>query len=543
MPINLLTITSLILVVSTLTVITIVLKYGTIANRVHTAWLSMNICVLAWAAGATILSIKTLESGIALQISKITFAFVTLIALSFLFFIYTLIKKPNLIICIFLYTTGLFSIVKILDSELIVKNLVVSYNFLQIHPPGPYYIAWFSFWLITILLGHSYVINYYLNKEEKEQKKEMQLLISSLLIGGICGTINFFYYKNFWFYPAANFGITFYCFIFTYAVLKHQIMGLEIVFRKGLLYSTLITIFTCIYLSIIFLSEWLFRGILGYKSIFLSLLSAVILALLFNPIKNKIQYLIDKMFLGKAPQEIAAENEALKQEIERSERLKAASTLALGLAHEVKNPLTVIKIFTEFLQEKKNDEKFFDKFSKIIPQEVERINTIVHKLLDFSKPSPPVFKQTDICRPIKEIVELMSNDFLKRKINIFEQYEDLVANIDTIQIKQVLFNILLNAMEAMPRGGNIRITTRKNENNQIEICVADEGIGIVKEDLKNIFNPFFSKKDNGTGLGLAICHQIIKQHGGTIEAESEINRGATFRIKLPLDFPSKAEKP
>ncbi len=207
----------------------------------------------------------------------------------------------------------------------------------------------------------------------------------------------------------------------------------------------------------------------------------------------------------------------------------------MASAHEIKNPLTVIKTFTEYLSEKKNNEKFIDKFCKIIPQEVERINNIVHKLLDFSKPSPPVLKQAVVCDTIKEILELMSNDFLKKKIQIVEQNENhnLFANIDAAQIKQVFFNILINAIDAMPNGGNIYISTKQIKGEKIEITLRDEGSGISKENLKNIFNPFFSTKDKGTGLGLAISHQIIKNHNGMIEIQSELNRGTSVTIRLP----------
>ncbi len=534
MQINFLTTTSLILVFSSLSVILIVFRFGTL-NAIHRAWLAMNVSILGWAIGATILSIKTLELGTALQIAKITNIFVTSIALTLLHFIHTLTNKPNLKTCLFFYCFGYIFIIMMFIPNAVYTNLIHSYNYLLLPIRGPFYLAWFVFWLLTVSLAHFYLIIFYIRNIDKKQKTEVLLLFIALAIGCICGAINFLYFINFWFYPLANFGISLYCMIFTYAVFKHQIMGLEIVLRKGLLYSSLITIFTCIYLIVILISEWLFRGILGYRSFFLSLLSAVIIALLFNPLRDKIQNYIDRFFLGKTTKELAKENELLKQEIERAERLKAVSSLALGVAHEIKNPLTALKTFTEFLPEKYKDENFLKKFSKIVPKEVDRINRIVRQLLDFSKPEPPLLRPINICDSIKEILELMSNNFLKKKIQIVEQYDDynLAANIDAGQIKQVLFNIIINAIDSMPNGGKICISTKSVEDKRIEIILKDGGCGISKENLKNVFNPFFSTKDKGTGLGLAICHQIIKNHNGTIRIESELDLGTSVIVRLP----------
>lgn len=274
---------------------------------------------------------------------------------------------------------------------------------------------------------------------------------------------------------------------------------------------------------------------MGYRSFILSLLSAFLMALLFNPIRNRIQSFVDKLFLGRSLQEIAEENELLKQELERSERLKAASTLALGLAHEIKNPLTTLKTFSEFLPEKFKEEDFVNKFSKIIPAEVDRINSIVHKLLEFSKPTPPTFKSENIYDIIKDTLELMSNDFLKRRVKLIEECEDrdLIVNVDAAQIKQVLFNVILNALDSMPKGGKICISVKIKQPEQIEIILKDEGQGIPRNDIKNIFNPFFTTKDEGTCLGLAISHQIIINNKGEIEIESELNVGTTVIIRLP----------
>lgn len=199
--------------------------------------------------------------------------------------------------------------------------------------------------------------------------------------------------------------------------------------------------------------------------------------------------------------------------------------------------MTTIKTFSEYIKEKHNDPEFIDKFSRLVPSEVERINNIVHRLLDFSKPAPPSFQNTNIAQLIDDTLEFLNNDFLKKHIVIEKNYEkdDCLVRIDPSQIKQVLLNIILNAMDAMPKGGKITIKTIAHSNGHLEIAIADTGSGISKEHLKHIFDPFFTTKDSGSGLGLSIVHQIIQNHGGKIEAESEIGNGSVFRIKLPID--------
>jgi signal transduction histidine kinase len=338
------------------------------------------------------------------------------------------------------------------------------------------------------------------------------------------------------YYPLGNFGVMLYPIIYTYAILRYRLMDISVVIKKSLFYSSLIAILSGIYLLLIFIMESAFKGLVGYRSSIVSLLAAFSMAILFNPIRNRLQAFVDKLFLGKSPQEIAHENDLLRHELERSDRLKAASTLALGLAHEIKNPLTTIKTFSEFIKEKHNDPEFIDKFSRLVPSEVERINNIVHRLLDFSKPAPPSFQKTNISQLIDDILEFLNSEFLKHHIVVEKNYEkdDCLIKIDPSQIKQVLLNIFLNAIEAMPKGGKITVKTITGSDGTLEIDIADTGSGISKEHLKHIFDPFFTTKDSGSGLGLSIVHQIIQNHGGKITAESEIDIGTEFRIKLPL---------
>lgn len=536
MNINWFFISSLSLAITTLFLIIILIKYG--KEKIHKMWMLVNIAIFLWGTGATIISTITDNYRLAALIWRLTDIAVTFIPVLLLHMIFLLTKRVSRIILIFAYLQAILCIILIFKTNLIWSTNFIkysNYSFLLIPSPGRLYYLWFIFWVLISGYVHFQLIVFCLN-QPKEEKKYLKLLASAIIIGSFCGSFNFLYTLDLPFYPFANFGIVIYCLILTYAIFKHQLLGIEIIYRKSLLYSLLIATISIIYLLLIMFIEWLLRGIVGYKSFIISLSSAFIIAVIFIPLRNKIQSLTDRFFFGKTPQEITQENELLRQELERSDRLKAASTLALGLAHEIKNPLTTIKTFSEFLPNRQEDKEFLNKFAKLIPEEVERINSIVHQLLDFSKPAPPVFKEISFYTLIHGIVELLSNDFLKRKIKINESFDDTNIKIkaDPVQLKQALLNIILNAMEAMPNGGNISIKTTIRQDNYLEIEIIDEGCGIAEKDLKHIFDPFFSTKESGTGLGLSIAHQIIKNHKGTITIESELGKGTTFRIRLPM---------
>ena len=266
---------------------------------------------------------------------------------------------------------------------------------------------------------------------------------------------------------------------------------------------------------------------------------SIIIAIIFIPLRNKIQNLVERLFFKGTTVEIAQQNELLRQEVLQTERLKAVSTLASGMAHEIKNPLTVIKTFSEYLPQRMHDEEFLKKFTPIIAQEVDRINNLVHELLDFSKPALPVFKEIHIHDLLNKTLELLSNEAIKHNIKIttdFKLDNNTILMLDYNQIRQALLNILLNAIDAMPNGGQLTVSTyTSEENHKLNIKIQDTGIGIVPEDLKHIFDPFFSKKDNGTGLGLAITHEIIRQHGGKILVESIKGNGTAFILEFDLN--------
>jgi two-component system sensor histidine kinase HydH len=133
-------------------------------------------------------------------------------------------------------------------------------------------------------------------------------------------------------------------------------------------------------------------------------------------------------------------------------------------------------------------------------------------------------------------LELLNNEIIRHKINLNTSFDNknILINIDYNQIKQALLNIFLNAINAMPNGGTLTIDSSFRGNDKLLFSISDTGCGIAPKDLPHIYDPFFSKKDHGTGLGLSITHEIIKNHNGRIYAESELGKGTTFRVELPI---------
>ena len=247
---------------------------------------------------------------------------------------------------------------------------------------------------------------------------------------------------------------------------------------------------------------------------------------------------------------IAIENATLYENLKksqkilrRSDRLASLGTLIASLAHEIRNPLVSIKTFTQLLPERIDDTEFRDYFLKVASGEIDRLTSLINELLGFAKPSEPNLKGEDVNAIIDRMEVLISAEARKKNITITKKYAPNLPSVlvDAEQIKQVLLNILLNAIQAIEGQGEIWIDTRiirltRDDESEafLQIEIRDTGIGILPENLDHVFDPFFSTRPEGSGLGLAISHQIVHEHGGFIDLESEVGKGTSFRINFPL---------
>ena len=231
----------------------------------------------------------------------------------------------------------------------------------------------------------------------------------------------------------------------------------------------------------------------------------------------------------------------IEDQIRRSERLASIGELAASIAHEIRNPLGAISnsvcMLKRDLALDGDDQKLFE----MVAEETDRLNNIITNFLTFAHPAEYHFAKSDILAIINETLLLLEQDErFNERIKIIKVYENNIPKVylDQNWIRKVFWNLLVNSIDAMPRGGKIHIHVRRPNvpnNEEIEIVVADTGEGIPPEIMKKIFEPFFTtKKTKGTGLGLPIVHRIVDNHGGVINVKSERNKGTSFTIRLPI---------
>ncbi len=223
----------------------------------------------------------------------------------------------------------------------------------------------------------------------------------------------------------------------------------------------------------------------------------------------------------------------LRERIIHTERMAALGELAARVAHEIRNPLISIGGFARRLERKLGDDT--KEYANIIVNEVTRLENILKEILGFVKSSRFTKRSTNINELLLTIIDFISPEIIEKHNTIVQELSDsvLMTSIDNDRIKEAMLNIITNAAQATDHG-TITIRTRK-QNNEAVIEFLDSGCGITPEDMKNIFNPFFTTKSLGTGLGLAVTHKIIEEHNGRIQVESSRNKGTCFKIYLPLE--------
>jgi PAS domain S-box-containing protein len=232
------------------------------------------------------------------------------------------------------------------------------------------------------------------------------------------------------------------------------------------------------------------------------------------------------------------ERKKAEEFLRRSERIAAVSQIASGIAHEIRNPLAAIQWSVQLLQ---SDEEESKQQVSMIMSELQRIDTIVNEFMLLSKPEKSYqhaidFQSKDIRTFLAMIVKLMSVHARRHRVKIELDFEDDIPNIecDENQLKQVFINLIKNSVEALPDGGKIDVVVRKVDDNKVMIRIADNGVGIPKDIISRLGEPFFTTKQKGTGLGLMISQKILEDHGGKMLIQSKQDEGTQIELILPI---------
>jgi two-component system, NtrC family, sensor kinase len=254
--------------------------------------------------------------------------------------------------------------------------------------------------------------------------------------------------------------------------------------------------------------------------------------------------------LKKAQEEIVQEAETklqLERELRQSEKLAVVGQLASGLGHEIGTPLNIISGRAEWVKRKLEDNGEAQKNLGIILQQTEKITKIIQQLLGFARKKRPELKTLNFSTLLETTLDLLDYQIQRQGVKVVKEIEGLLPPVtgDPDQLQQVFSNLFLNAIQAMPDGGMLRLSVASKwiskegfkwgRRPYIEVSIEDTGVGMEKEVLENIFKPFFTTKegDKGTGLGLTVSHGIIQDHEGWIEVESRVGKGSLFKIYLP----------
>ncbi|HZC24729.1 MAG TPA: ATP-binding protein [Candidatus Binatia bacterium] len=233
--------------------------------------------------------------------------------------------------------------------------------------------------------------------------------------------------------------------------------------------------------------------------------------------------------------EVNAQLQASFEQLRRADRLSALGELSAGLAHEIRNPLGSIEGAVQILRRPELPLETRDEFGDLAQKEVNRLKSLVTNFLDFARPQPPKRGPTEPARLLESVSRLAAETAKMSGTRVRVEPGDDVPPVlvDAEQMKQVLLNLVINAIQAMRSGGEVllRATTKSAS---VVLEVQDEGVGIPPEDLERVFNPFVTTRPDGTGLGLSIAYQIVRQHGGHIAARRNPDKGMTFTVTLPL---------
>jgi len=506
---------------------------GCTLNRQNRLWVAYCCAVAIWGFGGFFIG-HAAEPELARIWWRVAYIGVIFIPALFYHYVVTVTGKDRKGIVWTAYLFSAFFLLTNATNGFIPEVRFTFHQFYYLSPPSWIYSCFVVFFFGLVILAQYELWQRLKETSDPSRKARMRWFFIANVIsygGGFTCFLPVYYLDM---YPFGNFLVALYPLIISYAILRHHFMDLTVVIERGVVYSVLVACITASYMVAVLVMEHWFQGFFGYRSLVATLAVAFLIALGFNPLRSRIQTLVDRALFHATPVELVAQREQLLGEVRKGEQQKAVATLAAGLAHEIRNPLASIKTFTEYLERQHADPVFRAKFQKIVGGEVERINRIVQQLLEFAKPMPPKLQPLELTRVVEETLELLNNELIQRHVEVKRSYQARPTILgDPQQLKQCLLNLVLNSVQAMNGHGCLTLETRI-KGSELILVLGDNGVGIAPEALPHIFDPFFTTKETGTGLGLAVVQGIIREHGGRIAITSRVGQGTVVELSLPL---------
>lgn len=236
-----------------------------------------------------------------------------------------------------------------------------------------------------------------------------------------------------------------------------------------------------------------------------------------------------------------AAREAATEQLRQADRLRTVGRLASGLAHELGTPLNVVSVYARMIAGGEDTLDEARQHANTVAEEADRMTAILRQLLDFARHRRPEKARQSLRSVVRQAFDLLGAVAERRNVRLsLEDGDDVEAEVDAGQLHQVITNLVVNAMHAMPSGGTVRARVERR-GAEVDVAIGDDGVGIPADQLGRVFDPFFTTKDvgEGTGLGLSVSYGIVQEHGGRFEVESTVGEGSTFHVLLPLEAPAQ----
>ena len=539
---NLFTLSCVLIIVSNLSSAIVVL-WKSQDRKLSIPWTMLCISAATWGFGAYHVSITRSEIE-AFWWLKIAYFGVIFAPIFYFHFLYNFFILKNKFLLTLSYILGatFFLLNFFFPEEYFLQNLIFLFQQFYWHDwtanKSPFFLVFYAYFYLFLLPYSFFRLFKELSLSKGLRHNQIKYFIFGAFIGWIGAEFNFMCDFGIYIYPISNFLIGLYPFIIGYAMIRHQFLDINIVIKKSLVYTVLIALISLIYLIIVLALEKFLEYFFGYRSVLVSIGAAFGIGILFVPLRNRVQYFIDKNFFSGTLESLALEKQRLQQELFHKEKLAYVGQMASSIVHEIRNPLNTLETFIKYIPQKYNNPEFRQKLTLLLPAEIERMKKVLERLLEMAKPSHLNPESVNICELIDRTLELLKDRLELKKIIVKKEYgsAQIIAPVDSDLIKQVFLNLFLNAVHALDEEGILTIGV-KSSGAIIDIGINDNGPGIPSEIQKKLFTPFFTTKKDGIGLGLVITKEIIEEHGGSINVESTPGAGTTFTIQLPAGRP------